>query len=173
MTRSDYHLKRRKKFAELRTNRVETAYEYYCSLSDEDKQISKHTFSRKLATHLSIGTGIARNVTNKLIAEYKVEFCKYKMSSHSRGFTGHRHSAETRAKISKASIACNKARAIKCSEQGLNYRNYVQDANKQIEVANFCNNSGVIRIFPSFWVSYGTGAGFPGRARAAEPGGCG
>lgn len=137
MNRVEYHNIRRKKFADLGKNRVDAAYEYYCALSDEDKQISKHAFSRKLATHLSIGTGIARNVTSNLIAEYKVEFVRYKMSSHSCGFTGHRHSAETRAKISKASIACNAARAIKCSEQGLNYRNYVKDSDKQIEVADF------------------------------------
>jgi hypothetical protein len=138
MNRTEYHNTRRKKFAELAKNRVDSAYEYYCALSDEEKQISKHAFSRKLATHLSIGTGVARNVTNNLIAEYKVEFVKYKMSSsHSRGFTGKKHSAETRAKIAAASIKCNAARAIKCKEQGLNYRNYKQDADKNIDVANF------------------------------------
>ena len=140
MNMKEYHNIRRKKFAELNKSRVDAAYEYYCSLSDEDKQISKHSFSRKLANHLSIGSGIARNVTNNLIAEYKVEFVKYKMSSHSRGFTGKKHSAETRAKIAAASIKCNAARAIMCSEQGLNYRNFKQDADKQIEVANFDNN---------------------------------
>lgn len=137
MNRSEYHSTRRKKFAELAKNRVDAAYEYYCSLSDEEKQISKHAFSRKLANHLNIGTGIARNVTNNLIAEYKVEFVKYKMSYHSRGFTGKKHSAETRAKISAASIKCNAARAIACKEQGINYRNFKQDADKQIDVANF------------------------------------
>ena len=72
MTREKYHDERRKKFAELHKNRVDSALEYYCSLSDEDKLISKHAFSRKLANHLSIGTGVARNVTNNLIAEYKL-----------------------------------------------------------------------------------------------------
>lgn len=140
MNREKYHDRRRKKFAELRTNRVDSAYEYYCSLSDEEKQISKHAFSRKLANHLSIGTGVARNVTNNLIAEYKVEFVKYKMSSHSLGFTGKKHSAETRAKIAAASIKCNAARAIKCKEQGINYRHYKQDADAKIEVVNFSND---------------------------------
>lgn len=140
MNRSEYHNIRRKKFAELAKNRVDAAYEFYCQLSDEEKQISKHAFSRKLANHLSIGTGIARNVTNNLIAEYKVEFVKYKMSSHSRGFTGKKHSAETRAKIAAASIKCNAARAIMCKEQGLNYRNYVKDADKNIDVNDFCKS---------------------------------
>jgi hypothetical protein len=146
MNRTEYHNTRRKKFADLGKNRVDSAYEYYCQLSDEEKQISKHAFSRKLANHLSIGTGVARNVTNNLIAEYKVEFVKYKMSSHSRGFTGKKHSAETRAKIAAASIKCNAARAIKCKEQGINYRNYVKDADKQIEVVNFCNNTRISSI---------------------------
>lgn len=137
MNRTEYHNQRRKKFAELAKNRVDDAHDFYCQLSDEDKQISKHAFSRKLANHLSIGMGIARNVTNTLIAEYKVEFCKYKMSSHSHGFTGKKHSAETRAKIAAASIKCNAARAIKCKEQGINYRHYKQDADKNIEVADF------------------------------------
>lgn len=146
MTRAEYHNLRRKKFAELAKNRVDAAYEFYSQLSDEDKQISKHAFSRKLAKQLSIGTGIARNVTNNLIAEYKISFVKYKMSSHSRGFTGKKHSAETRAKIAAASIKCNAARAIKCKEQGINYRNYVKDADKQIKVDNFCNNNRIKSI---------------------------
>lgn len=146
MNQIEYHSTRRKKYAELRKNRIDSAYEYYCQLSDEEKQISKHAFSRKLANHLSIGTGVARNVTNNLIAEYKVEFVKNKMSSHSRGFTGKKHSAETRAKIAAASIKCNAARAIKCKEQGINYRNYVKDADKQIEVANFNINTRISSI---------------------------
>ena len=143
MNMQEYHNIRRKKFAELCKKRVDTAYEYYCSLSDEDKQISKNAIARQLAKHFGLSVGIARNVTNNLIAEYKVEFVRYKMSSHSRGFTGHRHSAETRAKIAAASIKCNAARAIMCSEQGLNYRNYKQDADKQIEVADFSNNTRI------------------------------
>jgi len=139
MNRLEYHNIRRKKFAELCKKRVDTAYEYYCSLSDEDKQISKNAFTRQLAKHFGLSMGIARNVTNNLIAEYKVEFVRYKMSSHSRGFTGHRHSAETRAKIAAATIARNKARVIMCKEQGVNYRHYKQDADKQIEVVNFNN----------------------------------
>ena len=147
MTREKYHDERRKKFAELHKNRVDSAYEYYCSLSIEDKQISQHAFSRKLANHLSIGTGIARIVTNNLIAEYKVEFCKYKQnSSRSARFTGKKHSAETRAKIAKSTTERNKARAINCAEQGINYRHYKQDADKQIEVANFCNNTRINSI---------------------------
>lgn len=141
MNRTEYHNIRRKKFAELGKNRVDAAYEYYCQLSEEDKYISKLTFSRKLANHLSIGLGAARNVTNNLIAEYKVEFVKNKMSSHSSGFTGKKHSAETRAKMSAATIKCNAARAIMCKEQGINYRNYVKDADKQINVDNFCKAS--------------------------------
>ncbi len=54
MTRLEYHAKRRKKFAELRKNRIDSAYEYYCSLSDEDQQISEFTFACKLAAHMSI-----------------------------------------------------------------------------------------------------------------------
>lgn len=137
----EYHTIRRKKFAELNKNRVDDAVEYYCALSDEDKQISKNAFACQLAKHFGLSISSARNVTNNLIAEYKVEFVRYKMRSHSRGFTGRRHSAETRAKIAAASIKCNAARAIMCSEQGLNYRHYKQDADKQIEVADFSNNT--------------------------------
>ena len=83
--------------------------------------------------------GIARMCTANLIAEYKVEFCKYKQnSSRSVRFTGHRHSAEARAKMAKSNIERNKARAIKCKEQGINYRSYAQDACKNIDVKDFC-----------------------------------
>ena len=147
MTREKYHDERRKKYAELHKNRVDSALEYYCSLTDEEKQISKHAFSRKLATHLSIGTGVARNVTNNLIAEYKVEFCKYKQnSSRSARFTGKKHSAETRAKIAKSTIERNKARVIACKAQGINYRTYAKDACKNIDVGNFCNNNRIKSI---------------------------
>lgn len=139
MNRTEYHDKRRKKFAELHKNRVDAAYEYFCALSDEEKQLSELAFARNIAAHMSISMGIARNVTNNLIAEYKVEFCKYKQnSSRSVRFTGHRHSAEARAAIAKSTIERNKARAIKCKEQGINYRNYRQDACTHIEVVNFC-----------------------------------
>ncbi len=141
MTRTEYHNIRRKKFAELAKNRVDDAYDFYCSLTDEEKQISKNAFASKLAKHLGLSHSVARKTTSNLIAEYQVEFCKNKTSNPSFGFAGHRHSAETRAAMSKAAIARNKARAIRCSEQGLNYRNYKQDAEKQIVVADFFNNT--------------------------------
>lgn len=146
MTRSEYHNNRRKKFAELRTNRVDSAYEYFCALSDEEKQISEFTFAKKLAAHMCISMGIARHTTTALIDEYKVEFCKYKKSAPSFGFTGRSHSAKVRAVISKTTIERNKARVIMCKEQGLNYRTYRQDADKQIEVANFSNNDRLTSI---------------------------
>ena len=137
MNRIEYHNLRRKKFAELNKKRVDAAYEYYCSLSDEDKQIAEYTFVRKIAKHFCISIGIARKCTTNLIAEYHIEFCKYKHSCPSFGFTGKKHSDETKAVIAKSTIELNKARVIMCKEQGINYRNYKQDANKQIEVANF------------------------------------
>ena len=139
MTRQDYHNTRRKKYAELRTNRVETAYEYYCSLSDEDKQIAEFTFACKLAKHLCLSIGVARNCTTNLIAEYNVQFCKNKTSTPSFGFTGRSHSAKARAAIGKSTAERNKERVITCKEQGVNYRNYRQDACTHIEVANFDN----------------------------------
>jgi hypothetical protein len=54
MTRSEYHSARRKKFADLRKSRIDSAYEYYLSLSDEDKQVAEFTFARKLAKHLGL-----------------------------------------------------------------------------------------------------------------------
>lgn len=54
MNRTEYHDKRRNKFAELHKNRVDAAYEYYCALSDEEKLISKLAFARKIAAHMSI-----------------------------------------------------------------------------------------------------------------------
>ena len=142
----EYHNIRRKKFAELNKKRVDDAYEYYCALSEEDHQIAEYTFVCKIAKHFCISIGIARKCTTNLIAEYKIEFSKYKHSSSpSFGFTGHRHSAKTRAAISEATIELNKARVINCKEQGINYRNYKQDADKQIEVANF-NNTRVKSI---------------------------
>jgi hypothetical protein len=83
MNRADYHSARRKKFAELKKHRVDAAYEYYCSLSDEEKQIAEFTFSRKLAAHFGLSMGIARYTTTDLIDEYKVEFCKHKTSNPS------------------------------------------------------------------------------------------
>ena len=146
MNMKEYHNSRRKKFAELKKKRVDAAYEYYCSLSDEDKQISEFIFACNLAKHLCISHGIARMCTTNLIAEYHIEFCKWKKSSHSRGFTGKKHSAETKAAIRKSTIERNKARAIMCKEQGLNYRHYKQDAEKQIVVDNFFNNTRVKTI---------------------------
>jgi hypothetical protein len=62
------------------------------------------------------------------------------------GFSGRSHSAKVRAVISKTTIERNKARVIMCKEQGLNYRTYRQDADKQIEVANFSNNDRLTSI---------------------------
>lgn len=62
------------------------------------------------------------------------------------GFTGHRHSAKARAVIAKSTIARNNARAIACKEQGINYRHFKQDADKQIDVANFNNNTRISSI---------------------------
>lgn len=149
MTRLEYHNRRRKKLAEMKKSRVDAAYEYYCSLSDEDKQISEFIFACNLAKHLCISHGIARSTTSNLIAEYHIEFCKYKKRNPSFGFTGKTHSAKARAAISKAVIERNKARVIMCSEQGLNYRNYKQDADKRIEVANFCCNNNRIKTIDS------------------------
>ena len=146
MNSLEYHNIRRKKFAELNKSRVDAAYEYYCSLSEEDKQIAEFTFACKLAKHLCLSIGIARMCTTNLIAEYNIEFCKWKKSSPSLGFTGHRHSAKSRAAIGKSTIERNKARVIMCKEQGINYRNYTQDADKQIEVANFSNNTRIKSI---------------------------
>lgn len=61
------------------------------------------------------------------------------------GFAGKHHNAKTRAAISKATIEYNHARAIKCKEQGINYRNYKQDADQQLcvdneSLVNFCKH---------------------------------
>ena len=146
MTRTEYHNIRRKKLAELKKKRVDAAFEYYCSLSEEEKQIAEFTFASKLAKHLGLSLSIARNTTRNLIAEYQIEFCWRKPSNPSCGFTGKKHSAETRAVMSKAAIARNKARAIRCKEQGIRYRTYVQDAEKQIVVADFGNNTRIKTI---------------------------
>ena len=146
MNRTEYHARRRKKFAELRKSRVDAAYEYYCSLSDEDKQIAESTFACKLAKHLGLSLGVARSTTSNLIAEYHIEFCKCKKSAPSFGFTGKTHSDEARAAIRKSVIERNKARVIMCKEQGLNYRNYRQDADNKIVVDNFCNNNHIKTI---------------------------
>jgi hypothetical protein len=146
MTRTEYYNLRRKKFAKLKKNRVDAAYEYYCSLSEEEKLIAEFTFASKLAKHLGLSLGIARNTTSNLIAEYQIEFCKRKPSNPSFGFAGKKHSAETRAAMSKAAIARNKARAIRCSEQGIRYRTYVQDAEKQIVVPDFFNSTRIETI---------------------------
>ena len=135
----EYHNIRRKKFAELNKKRVDDAYEYYCALSEEDHQIAEYTFVCKIAKHFCISIGIARKCTTNLIAEYHIEFCKYKKNTPSFGFTGHRHSEKTKAVIAKSTIELNKARVITCKEQGINYRNYKQDADKQIEVVDFNN----------------------------------
>ena len=141
MNRTEYHARRRKKFAELKKKRVDAAFEYYCSLSEEEKQIAEFTFVRKIAKHLCISLGVARSTTSNLIAEYKIEFCKYKKSNPSFGFTGKTQPAKARAAISAATIARNKARAIMCKEQGLNYRHYRQDACKNIVVDDFFNST--------------------------------
>lgn len=137
MTRADYHNLRRQKFAELRKNRVDSAYEYYCSLSDEDKNVAEFTFACKLAKNLCISMGVARHTTTALIDEYNIAFCKYKKSAPSFGFAGHSHSAKVREAISKSTIERNAARAIACKEKGINYRTFKQDADKNIDVANF------------------------------------
>jgi len=146
MTRTEYHARRRKKLAEMKKSRVDAAYEYYCSLSEEEKQISEFTFACNLAKHLCISHGVARSTTSNLIAEYHIEFCKWKKRAPSCGFTGKTHSAKVRAAIRKSVIERNKARVIMCKEQGLNYRNYRQDADNKIVVDNFCNNNHIKTI---------------------------
>ena len=146
MNMKEYHTTRRKKFAELNKHRVDAAFEYYCSLSDEDKQLSEFTFASKLAKHLCLSMGIARMCTSNLIAEYNIEFCKNKTSVPSFGFTGKTHSAKSRAAIAKSTIERNAVRVIACSEQGLNYRTCRQDSDNKIEVANFSNNTRVKSI---------------------------
>jgi hypothetical protein len=141
MTRADYHNERRKKFAELRKTRTDIAYEYYCQLSDEDKQISEFAFACKLCKHMCVSMSIARHVTTDLIDEYNIEFCKHKKISPSFGFSGRKHSAKVREAISKSTIERNKARAIACKEQGINYRNFKQEADSKIEVVNFSKAS--------------------------------
>jgi hypothetical protein len=66
---------------------------------------------------LGLSMGVARHTTTALIDEYQVEFCKYKKSAPSFGFTGRSHSAKVRAIIAKSTISRNKARAIQCAEQ--------------------------------------------------------
>lgn len=83
MTRADYHNTRRKKYAELKKHRIDSAYEYFCQLSDEDKLISEFAFARLLTKHMSISMGVARHTTTALIDEYNVEFCKNKKSAPS------------------------------------------------------------------------------------------
>lgn len=117
MNRSAYHDERRKKYAELRKNRIDSAYEYFCQLSAEDKLCAEFTFAKKLAKHMCISMGVARYTTTDLIDEYHIEFCKNKSSNPSFGFSGRSHSAKARAAISEATIERNKARAIKCKEQ--------------------------------------------------------
>ena len=139
----EYHTIRRKKFAELKKKRVDSAYEYYCSLSDEDKQIAEFTFACNLAKHLGLSIGIARMCTTNLIAEYNIAFCKNKTSNPSFGFTGKTHSDKARAAIRKSTIERNAARVIACKAQGINYRHYRQDADKRIVVADFGNNTHI------------------------------
>lgn len=139
----EFHAKRRAKLAELLKNRIDAAYEFYCSLSDEEKLISEVEFARQLAKNMNLKISTARKYTGCLVLEYHVEFCKNKKSSASYGFAGKHHNAKTRAAISKATIESNHARAIKCKELGVNYRNYKQDADKQLcadnSLVNFCH----------------------------------
>lgn len=121
-------IEQRKHYADLMKNRTDAAYEYYCSLSDEEKQLSEFTFACQIAKHLGLSISIARRVTANLIAEYHVEFIKNKHKAMSYGFTGHHHSAKVRTAISISTSERNVERAVMCKEQGLNYRNYKQDA---------------------------------------------
>lgn len=79
MNRQEFLDKRRKKFEEIKKNKVDTAYELYLSLSDEEKQISELEFARKLVKHMSMKISTARKYAGYLVLEYHVEFCKYKM----------------------------------------------------------------------------------------------
>ena len=79
MNRQEFLDKRRKKFEELKKNIVDAAYEYYCSLTDEEKLISELEFARKLVKHMSMKISTARKYAGYLVLEYHVEFCKYKM----------------------------------------------------------------------------------------------
>lgn len=80
MNMKEFHAKRRAKLAELLKNKVDTAYEYYCSLTDEEKLISELEFARKLVKHMSMKISTARKYAGYLVAEYHVEFCKNKKS---------------------------------------------------------------------------------------------
>lgn len=144
MNMREFHDKRRKKLAELLKNRIDAAFEYYCSLSDEEKLISEVEFARQLAKHMNLKISTARKYTGCLVLEYHVEFCKNKKSRASYGFAGKHHNAKTRAAIRRSTIESNHARAIKCKELGVNYRTYKQDADKQLSIdnnslVNFCH----------------------------------
>lgn len=151
MNRQDFHKARRKKLAELLKNRIDAAFEYYCSLSDEEKLISELEFARKLAKHMNLKISTARKYTGCIVLEYLVEFCKNKKSRASYGFAGKHHNAKTRAAISKATTECNHARAIRCKELGVNYRTYKQDSDKQLSIdnnslVNFCQSKRINNI---------------------------
>lgn len=143
MNMREFHDKRRKKLAAMMKNRIDAAFEFYCSLSDEEKLISEVEFARQLAKHMNLKISTARKYTGCLVLEYHVEFIKNKKSRASYGFAGKHHNAKTRAAISKATIESNHARAIKCKELGVNYRTYKQDADKQLcadnSLVNFCH----------------------------------
>lgn len=78
MNRQEFLYKRRKKFEEIKKLIVDAAFEYYCSLTEEEKLISELEFARKLVKHMNLKISTARKYAGYLVAEYHVEFCKYK-----------------------------------------------------------------------------------------------
>lgn len=141
MNRQEFHAARRKKLAELLKTKVDTAFEYYCSLTEEEKLISELEFARQLAKHMNLKISTARKYTGCIVLEYHVEFIKNKKSRASYGFAGKHHNAKTRAAISKATIESNHARAIKCKELGVNYRTYKQTASN-----NICADNAILKF---------------------------
>lgn len=100
-TRAQYFQTLKQRNAKELKNSVDTAYELYTSLSEEERYAMNLTaFCSLLQSHMSLQNWkAAYHVTKHMQLEYYVEFAKTCRST-SRGFTGHKHTAESRQKMS-------------------------------------------------------------------------
>ena len=100
MKQSEYFRQMRLRTAVLRKNQVDTAFEIYTTLTEEEHcTMNLCTFCGIIGPRLCVGPNLAYTIVKMMQTEYQVEFAKTRRGK-SPGHTGHKHSEETKKKIS-------------------------------------------------------------------------
>ena len=107
MKQSEYFRQLKLRNAEHRKNQIDTVFEIYNELTEEEHcTMNLTTFCSLIQVRMSLPSWkTAYNIVKNMQMEYQVEFAKTHRGK-SPGHTGHKHSEETKKKISiKASTS--------------------------------------------------------------------